>query len=139
METQKIKIMQLSKINREIILVQAHEIINSFASSMCEDFTKSNTGVFACSFSEEEEKLIERLREERHFESFFKKILISYAEDVFFSFFSIIDGVADPDPKFGNWTEVLLVNMPEKFNKHYEFLHDHFDEAYDIWKQYKDM
>lgn len=94
----------LSSGNREILLVELRRIIDKSAQASCKKFKEENPEVS---------------------DEVFIKHLHQYASDIFFEFFSIVDGVADPEEVQGmKWTGVALVDSSLVEGKHIEFLHD---------------
>ncbi len=64
-----------------------------------------------------------------------RKIIASNCASVLFDLFSIIDGTGGPDHRTGDWTEVMIVDKPEDFDEHVEFLHDSYFETYLDWRK----
>lgn len=132
--------MQLSPQNRKTLLVNLHKSIEEAAND-------SANNVFYGRISElinyppnggltqHEISAIEQLKGKEDLRSAVRKLLASTASDVFFSFFNIIDGTADPDPRTGEWSEVMIVDKPDVADAHVEFLHDDFFATYWDWKE----
>ena len=85
--------------------------------------------------TEAEIKSLEQLKNNDILRDALRKILADSSASVLFELFNIIDGTGDPDPETGEWSEVLLVDMPEDFDEHVEFLHDNFYETYWNWRK----
>ncbi|MFC5047670.1 hypothetical protein ACFSTE_05950 [Aquimarina hainanensis] len=128
--------MKLSEENKNAFLLQIHQIIYQnikFTLDKFESLDKNSLEHFA--LTEEEENFINTIKSSSLLQSILKKILINNLDNAFLDLLSIIDGVSEPLSEFGKKTDFLLVDMPEEFNEHYDFLHDEFFETYDTWEQ----
>lgn len=114
--------MKLSDKNREIFIEYVHQKLEQYAKYHSEELlTEKRTKPLG----EAEEKAVKAIEENPEgFKSYIEKTLWRCSQGVIFDLLCVIDGVADPtDP---DWKGVLLIDMPENFNQHVEFLHDDF-------------
>lgn len=130
--------MNLSEENRTTLLTQLHKTIEETANSLANDLNEGRTEELIGyppngGLTEAEKSSLERLKNDETLRDALRKILASNSASVLFELFNIIDGTSDPDPELGEWSEVLLVDQPEDFDEHVEFLHDNFFETYWNW------
>ena len=85
--------------------------------------------------TDEEETYMSKIKESPILQKVVEKILTRILDDSFFNFLSIIDCTSEPLDKFGKKSDVLLIDMPDDFDEHYDFLHDEFFESYDKWEE----
>jgi hypothetical protein len=132
--------MQLSQENRNTLLINLHKSIE-------ENSDATANHVFHGRFNqlinyppnggltEDELRAIDQLKGNEQLKSALRKLFASSASDVLFDLFNVTDGTSDPDPGTGEWSEVMIVDKPEDFDDHYEFLHDDFYATYWDWKE----
>jgi hypothetical protein len=126
--------MKLSQENKNALLFQMHQIIYECLDSTINKFKnqdKNSLDYFV--LTDEEEVYINKIKESPILHKVLEKILTRSLDDSFFNFLSIIDGTSEPLDKFGKKSDVLLIDMPDEFDEHYDFLHDDFFESYDRW------
>lgn len=132
--------MPLSESNRYTLLLEVHRLIEEGAAYTAQQLLEGN-GDEVISYppngglSEDESNALKALKGNDVLESALRKVVASATADGFFSFFSIVDGVTDPDPQLGEWTEVRLSDAGEDREDSEEFLHDSFYESYWKWKE----
>lgn len=128
--------MKLSDENKKAILLQVHQTIYEsieFTLSKFKNSDKNSLEYFV--LTDKEEDYINKIKESSILQGVIKKILIRNLDDSFFSFLNIIDGTSEPLGQFGKKSDVLLIDMPNNFDEHYDFLHDEFYEVYDLWEE----
>ena len=81
-----------------------------------------------------EKEEISKLSGNPNLKSALRKVLASNTASVFFSFLNILDGTADPEVEYGEWTDVMLVDLSED-NEIDSMLHDDFYGTYWDWKE----
>lgn len=113
--------MVLSKQNREILINDLNERMESYSESLVDEFMSLNSRIKP--LDENEKTVYELLKNNQEgFRSLLTRLLQVHSRDLFFDFFCILDGVAAPENK--DWTGVLMIDMPHDFDGHVEFLHD---------------
>jgi hypothetical protein len=132
--------MQLSVHNQKTLMIHIHNSIQELSARTCDHIFRGETEELINyppngGLTKEEIASLEILKNNEPIKSALEKIVKANNADLLFALFNIIDGTADPDPGLGKWTEVLLIDRPENFNDHYEFLHDAFYETYWDWKE----
>ena len=131
--------MPLSDENRQTLLISVHksieESVNADANHIFHGRLNhligypSNGG-----FTAEELKALEELKEKQTLRSALRKVFASSAASAFFEFFSIVDGVADPDSGTGPWTGVKIEDLSLDGEEQEPLLHDEFYATYWDWK-----
>ena len=114
--------MKLSDENRRILISSLHEMMDKYSTHNASSFITGSSEIKPA--STEEQKAFQLIQGNKDIASLLQRLLWFHGKSLMFDLFCLIDGVGDPDPKLGNWTEVLLIDKPEGFNEHYEFLHD---------------
>jgi hypothetical protein len=132
--------MELSEENRKTLLLSVHQGIEESADEAANMILHGRLNQLINyppngGFAEQEKTALMELKGNEDLKNALRKVIASTIAGVFFDFFNLIDGTADPDPEMGLWREVLLVNKPEDFDEYYEFLHDEFYETYWKWKE----
>jgi hypothetical protein len=113
--------MKLSDKNRNILLDDLRKKIENYAEHYAKDVFSETPRV--APFGEAEIQAYEMIKNNpAGFRAFLERLLQAQTKEVFFDFFCTIDGVGDPDDK--DWKGVLLIDKPEGFDDHVEFLHD---------------
>jgi len=132
--------MQLSEENIKTLLINVHKSIEESANSTANDLYEGRVNNLINyppngGLTLEESNALNVLKGNAVLKSALRKVFASTTSDVFFSFFNIVDGTADPDPGTGDWTEVVLVDKPEDLEEDLPFLHDEFYSTYWAWKK----
>jgi len=130
--------MKLSEENKKTLLLSVHKAIEEYAGHTANHLFHNRTNKLINyppngGLTEEEKEALGQLKENEVLKSALRKVIAGNTADVFFDFFNILDGTADPET--GKWSEVLLIDKPEDFDDHQEFLHDSFYETYWDWKE----
>lgn len=113
--------MKLTEKNREILLEYINKRLIDISRSNAEEFVSKNKRFKP--FGIDEENAIYAMKENpKGFLSLMEKVLWHSGHDLLFDLFCIIDGVGDPDDR--DWKGVLLIDLPDDFDNHVEFLHD---------------
>lgn len=68
-------------------------------------------------------------------ESALRKLIADAVASGLFGVLSLIDGVMDPDKRFGKWGGVVLEDLNADDDSHREMLHDAFFDAYWNWRR----
>lgn len=132
--------MKLSEQNRTTLLLHLHKTIEESANNTANDILAGRVNHIIDypqngGLNETEKRALNELKGNEEIRNALRKLFASNCASVLFDFFNIIDGTGDPDPRTGNWEEVMIVDMPENFDEHIEFLHDHFYDTYWKWKE----
>ncbi|AWW32641.1 hypothetical protein DN752_22210 [Echinicola strongylocentroti] len=115
--------MKLSEKNRRILLDYLNGQIDDYSRQQTESFLSSISAVKP--YGEAEIKAYQAMQENvEGSRLLLERLLQLNARELFFDFFCIIDGVGDPEDK--DWSGVLLMDKPDDFDEHVEFLHDEF-------------
>jgi hypothetical protein len=134
--------MQLSDNNRNALLLSLHKLIEEYADTQAKSIFQGEKSSVSYppngGLSEAEEQALKQLQGNELLMTALRKLFASNSAGVFFSFFSVIDGVAEPDVDDGNWSEVLLIDKPEDFEDDVQFLHDEFLSTYWDWRDIRD-
>ena len=130
--------MELSEENKKTLLLSVHQAIEENAEHTVNHLFHNRTYKLINyppngGLTEEEKEALGQMKENEVLKSALRKVIASNTANVFFDFFNLLDGTADPDT--GKWSEVLLIDKPEDFDEHQEFLHDSFYETYWDWKE----
>ena len=131
--------MKLSEKNRIAMLTDVHKSIERAADQMTDGIYQGKLDQLVNyppngGLTDEEQSSLQLLRNNEVFRNALRKVFASNAASVLFELFNIIDGTADPDPDLGEWSGVMMIDIPENYDEHYEFLHDAFYETYQNWK-----
>tara|TARA_R110000868_G_scaffold111595_1_gene301210 strand:+ start:4334 stop:4768 length:435 start_codon:yes stop_codon:yes gene_type:complete len=132
----RIYFMKLSEENKQALLLQIRQIIyeaTHFTNEKLKNKEEKSLSYFG--LTDEENELIDKLKSNPLLQNTFEKILSRNLDDSFFSLLCIIDGVSEPLAEFGKKSDFLLIDKPDDFDDHYDFLHDEFYESYDIWEK----
>jgi hypothetical protein len=130
--------MQLSDNNRNALLLSLHKQIEESADAAAKAIFDGmpvsivyppNSGLTV-----DEEHALAQLKGNEPLMTGLRKLFASNTATVFFSFFNVVDGTAEPDVNTGGWSEVLLVDKPEEFDEDVQFLHDELFSTYWNWK-----
>ena len=132
--------MNLSEENRKTLLTHLHQSIEEAANFAANDLNNGQTNQLISyppngGLTDKEKEALEQLKGNDVLRDALRKVFASNSASVLFELFNIIDGTGDPDPEIGEWSEVMLVDMPEDFDEHVEFLHDDFYETYWKWRE----
>ncbi len=128
--------MKLSEESKKVFLLEIHEIINRNVSFTLDKFKKGSS--LACFvLTDEEEEYIESNKSSPLLHSIIEKIITRNLDDAFFSLMGLLDGLTNPNPKFGEWNNVLLVDMPIDYDGDSTLLNEVFFSAFDEWKKIK--
>lgn len=132
--------MQLSDQNRQTLLTDLHRIIEEQTQQTIEKIFShplEDRSIYPpdVTKSTEEKQALAALPHDAHLQNALKKIFQDNTATVLFRFFSIIDRVGYPDPHYGKWSPVVLVDLPEDHHQEMGHLHDHFFETYWDWKE----
>ena len=132
--------MNLSKENRKTLLTHLHKSIEETANSVANHINNGRTNQLIDyppngGLTSDEKQMLEQLKDNNVLRDALRKVLASNSAAVLFDLFNIIDGTGEPDPGAGEWSEVMLVDMPENFEEHIEFLHDDFYETNWNWRE----
>ncbi|ALM49584.1 hypothetical protein AMR72_12130 [Flavobacterium psychrophilum] len=119
--------MPLSDKNIHSLMLDIHNSINDYSSTLSEDITYPP----GSELNDAEKEELHKLSSNDVLKSALKKIIANTAADVVFNIFSVIDGVTDPQ---GEWTGVTLVDTDENHEPE-QMLHDTFYETYWDWKE----
>lgn len=132
--------MRLSDENRDTLFVSVHKSIEESANTDANHIFHgrvdqlinypSNGGLTA-----DEQSALQELKGNEVLRSALRKVLASTAAGVFFDFFCVLDGVADPDPWAREWSGVRLRDLPSDDNEDAPLLHDEFYATYWDWKE----
>ena len=132
--------MKLSEENKSILLVSIHKSIEESANTNASHLFHgrlsklinypSNGG-----FTPAELIALDEIKGKETLKSALRKIMANSTADVFFEFFNVVDGTADPDPSNSKWSEVMIVNKPSDLDEDREFWHDDFYGSYWDWKE----
>ena len=130
--------MELSEENKKTLLLSVHKTIEEFAGHTANNLFHNRTNRLINyppngGLTEAEKEALSQLKENEVLKSALRKVIASNTAEVFFDFFNILDGTADPET--GKWSEVLLIDKPDDFDEYQEFLHDSFFETYRDWKE----
>jgi len=130
--------MKLSKKNRDILLINLHKEIEENSNTIANHIQHKRIAKLIDyppngGLTENEKEEILKLSGNEILKSALRKILASNSASVFFNFFSIIDGVSDPEINSNKWSEVMLVDLKES-DSHQEMLHDEFYSTYWDWR-----
>lgn len=133
--------MKLSEENKTALLLQIHQIIYESIKFTIEKFgnEEKNSLDYFVFTEEEEEEYINQYKSSTLLQNIIEKILTRNLDDSFFNLLSIIDGTSEPLEEFGKKSDVLLIDKPENFDEHYDFLHDEFYESYDLWENIQSL
>ncbi|MDN5211929.1 hypothetical protein QQ020_07695 [Fulvivirgaceae bacterium BMA12] len=131
--------MNLSEENRTTLLTHLHKSVEEAANIMANHLNNGRTNQLIDyppngGLTEEEKESLQQLKNNNTLTDALRKVFASNSASVLFELFNIIDGTGDPDPGTGDWSEITLVDMPEDFDQHVEFLHDNFYETYQNWR-----
>ena len=88
-----------------------------------------------CGLTPAETAALKQTAHSAHLESALRKLIADAVANGLFGALSIIDGVSDPDKKFGKWSGVVLEDLNENEDSHREMLHDAFFDAYWNWRK----
>jgi hypothetical protein len=132
--------MNLSEENRTTLLTHLHKSIEETANTMANQLNNGRTNQLINyppngGLTVEEEHSLEQLKSNDTLRDALRKVFASNSATVIFELFNIIDRTGDPDPGTGEWSEVMMIDMPKDFDEHVEFLHDHFYETYWNWRK----
>ena len=132
--------MNLSEEIRTTLLTYLHKSIEETANNLANHLNNGRTNQLIDyppngGLTDEEKESLEHLKNNDILRNALRKVFASNSASVLFDLFNIIDGTGDPDPGTGKWSEVMLVDMPEDFDEHVEFLHDNFYETYWNWRK----
>ncbi len=132
--------MKFSEENKNALLMHIHQSIHDTTKFVLQKFKASNNdSLDYFVLTDEEEKLISSIKNSELLHSILKKILTRSLDDTFLQVLSVIDGVSEPLSEFGKKSDFLLIDKPEDFDEHYDFLHDEFFETYDTWEKINSM
>jgi hypothetical protein len=130
--------MQLSDNNRNALLLSLHKLIEEYADAGASSIFQGEQPYVSYppngGLTEAEEQSLKQLQGNEQLMAALRKLFASNSAGVLFSFFSLIDGVADPDINEEDWTGVLLIDKPEDFDEDVPFLHDELSATYWNWK-----
>lgn len=131
---------ELTEETKQVFLIQMHEIINTTVCSLVKDFkSPNNESLDYCSLSKEEEEFISKIKNDPLSHSVLTKLLQGSLESAFFTLTTLIDGFSIPNPEFGKWNEVLLIDRPKTYEEDPNFMKESFHEAYDIWESMNNL
>ncbi|WP_298545374.1 hypothetical protein [uncultured Aquimarina sp.] len=127
---------ELSEETKQIFLLQIHEIINKTVYSVIKNFKDSKSDfLFDQSLLKEEEQFFNKIKKSPLACSIIEELLRDGLDSAFFNLTNLIDGISAPNPEFGKWNEVLLIDKPKDFEEDPNFMKESFHEAYDIWEK----
>lgn len=135
--------MKLSESNKQILLVNLHETIDEY-SRLNANHLQHNRLTNLVNYppngalTEQEQAEITKLAGNEILKSALQKILASNTADVFFNFFTLLDGTSDPLLAASDWEGVVLIDLPEEELEEEEMLHDDFYATYWDWKEFVD-
>ncbi|WP_299260460.1 hypothetical protein [uncultured Aquimarina sp.] len=127
---------ELSEETKQIFLLQIHEIIHKTVSSVLKNFKDSDVGdLVYSSISKEEKEFLDKIKNSSLACSIIEKLLNDGLDSAFFDLTNVIDGLSVPNPEFGKWNEVLLIDRPKDYLEDPNFMKESFHETYDIWEK----
>lgn len=132
--------MNLSEENRKTLLTHLHKSVEETANVVANHINNGRTNQLIDyppngGLTDNEKQELKQLKNNDVLRDALRKVLASNSALVLFDLFNIIDGTGDPNPGIGEWSEIALVDMPEDFNEHVEFLHDDFYKTYWDWRE----
>lgn len=132
--------MNISKESIKTLLVQLHKSIEDSANSTANQLNNGQVDWLINyppngGLTESEKSSLDILKNNTNLRNALRKVLASNSASVLFELFSIIDGVSDPDPNTGKWSEIMFVDKPDDFDEHRAFLHDQLYETYWDWRK----
>lgn len=101
--------MELSEENKKTLLLSVHKTIEEFAGHTANNIFHNRTNRLINyppngGLTEAEKEALGQLKENEVLKSALRKVIASNTAEVFFDFFNILDGTADPET--GKWSEV---------------------------------
>ncbi|WP_103072341.1 hypothetical protein [Aquimarina sediminis] len=132
--------MKLSKHNIKTFLLSANQKIEENADFISDKLYKGDEMDFItyppnCGFTEEENRSLEKLKNDPNLKSALRKILADNSAGVLFDLFNIIDGTSEPDESFGKWTEICFVDKTDELAEDLDFFHDELYDKYWDWRK----
>jgi len=113
----------LSTHNKDTLINYLRELLESHAKNAANEAISYD--FLAKALGKDEKEVIDLIAKNPIlFKPLFEKLFWQHGYNLLFDFLCVIDGVADPKPANGKWTEVTLVDKPKDPNQHIEFLHD---------------
>ena len=128
----------LTKEQRTTLLVAIHREIERNADATARELAREGGEVELSyppnsSFSEEEAAALQLLPKSKEMVSALRKVIASATAESFFSFFCVLDGVADPDEEQVDWPSFEISPIEEEEDGD-DLLHDDFFGTYWIWR-----
>ena len=132
--------MELSQTNLKTLLISLHEIIESGANYYAERlFDGEGTDILQYppnnGFTVDESNSLTKLNNDTNLKSALRKILANCSAGALFEVLSMIDGVSDPNPRNGNWSELCFVDKTDELAEDAIMLHDEFYATYWDWME----
>ncbi|MEL6303178.1 MAG: hypothetical protein AAFQ20_00145 [Bacteroidota bacterium] len=126
--------------NERIFLMEIHEIIHSSIVEAMTRFNRSNNeDLNHYGFDKETEEFVRTCVEKGILKSMIAKVLEREMDKAFFDLLSLLDGIREPHEEIGEWNGLILIERPEGMYEDVHCLGEGFHEAYDLWKEYKDL